>query len=187
MPREWEENPQTRRIYLLKAHGLLCKIYKELLKLNNRKSNNLIKKWAENLNRYLSKEIQTASKHKRRCSTPYAIRKMQIKTMRATILLLEWPEAKTLTEPNADKGCGATGTLIHYWCNANGTATSEKSSVTSYKTTHTLTIWSSNYALLFTQMNWKHVHTKTYTWRFAALLIKPKCGRNQDILQLASK
>ena len=44
--------------------------------------------------------------------------------------------------------CGATRTLIHYWCNANGIATLEESLVTSYKTTHTLTIWSSDCAVI---------------------------------------
>ena len=74
--------------------------------------------------------------------------KCKLKQWDTTIHLLEWPEARTLTESNADKGCGATGTLIHYWCNANGIATLEESFVTSYKTTHTLTIWSSDCAVI---------------------------------------
>ena len=36
--------------------GLLYRICKGLLKLNNRKANNLIKKWRKDLTRYLTKE-----------------------------------------------------------------------------------------------------------------------------------
>ena len=76
-PTDWERiftYPKSDR-------GLLSNIYKELKKVNSRKSNNPIKKWGSELNKeFLPEEYQMAEKHLKKCSACLIIREMQIKT-----------------------------------------------------------------------------------------------------------
>ena len=72
-PSEWEKIIASETT----DKGLISKIYRQLIQLNTRKTNNPIKKWGKGLNRHFSKEdIQMANKHKKRGSTSFVIRAM---------------------------------------------------------------------------------------------------------------
>jgi hypothetical protein len=96
---------------------LITRIYMELKKTkkNSQRISNPMKKWANELNRYFSKEeVQMTNKYRKKCSTFLTVKQMPIKT---TLRFCFPPVIMTIIRTNSNTCWGTTmwgkGILIY--------------------------------------------------------------------------
>ena len=113
-PTEWEKIFANEAI----NKGLISKLYKQLMELNIKKTNNPIKKKMGRRSKQtvLQRRHIDGSKYTKRYTTALIIREMQIKiTMRYHLTLVRMAIIKKSTNKKCWRGCGEKRTILHCW------------------------------------------------------------------------
>ena len=110
-PTEWE------KIFAkdVSDKGLVYKIYKELLKLNTKETNNPIMKWAKDMKSHRGRHRHGQHAHEKMlCIT--CLTEIQIKTtMRYHLIAVSMGKINKTGNHKCWRGYGENGTLLHCW------------------------------------------------------------------------
>ena len=177
-PDEWEK-VFAKYIY---DKGLISKLYKEFIQVNIKKTNNPIKKWTEDPNRYFSKDIQMANRHMKMLSI----------TRHQGYAIQNHNEIPPHTRQNyyhqkarnnkCWQGCGEKGTLMHCWWDCRLVQPLWKTVWSFLKKIRTA-IWSSNFTSRYLPeenktLIWKDIRTPMFTaalFSVVKICKQPKC------------
>ena len=96
--------------------GFISKIYKQLIQINTRKTNNPENVRKRHKQTYLQRRHRWLRNPRKDCSTFLIIREMQIKiTMRYHLTIVRMAIIKKSTNNKCWRGCGEKGMLLHCW------------------------------------------------------------------------
>ena len=96
--------------------GLVSQIYKELIKLNTQKTNNPIKKWAEDINiNFTEADIHMTNRHDKMVNSTHHQGNTNQTAMRCLLTPPTMAETNNPGNNRCWQGCRETGTLLHCW------------------------------------------------------------------------
>ena len=115
----WKKQPtECEKIFstFTSDRELISKIYEKLTKFYNKTTNNPMNKWAKELGRHFTEDIEVMYKYMKKYTSSLVIREMQLKaTLRFHLTPIRMIIIRNSSNNKCWCGCGGKGSLIHCW------------------------------------------------------------------------